>query len=84
MFDCNESEFEMYLASEDQSNEFSADGSSSSKENSAEDFEESSDELREMKMVEILQIVFAKGRQHYNKLLLFGEWHVEQHHATFC
>ena len=43
-FDGNESEFEMYSASEDESDEFSVDASSSSEENSAEDSEESSDD----------------------------------------
>ena len=35
--------------------------------------------LRVVEVVEIRQIVFAKGRQDNNKLLLFGESHMEQH-----
>ena len=44
LFDGNESEFEMYSISEDESDEFSVDASSSSEENSAQDSEESSDD----------------------------------------
>ena len=44
LFDGSESEFEMSSASEDESDDFSVDASSSSKENRAEDSEESSDD----------------------------------------
>ena len=40
--------------------------------------------MMKLRVVEMMEIVlFAKGRQDDKKLLLFGEWHMEQHHVTF-
>ena len=39
--------------------------------------------MMKLRVVEIVEIVVAKGRQDDKKLLLFGEWHMEQHRVTF-
>ena len=39
--------------------------------------------MMKLKVAEMVETVFAKGRQDDKKLLFFGEWHVEQHHVLF-
>lgn len=39
--------------------------------------------MMELKVAEMVETLFAKGRQDDKKLLFFGEWHVEQHHVLF-
>ena len=39
--------------------------------------------MMKLKVAEMVETLFAKGRQDDKKLLFFGEWHVEQHHVLF-